>query len=274
MKHPEEVEYKERKEKPWIDKDKEKIVCNVRGKTIAVISDLHIPHENKSFVKLEIESLNDLKPEIIILNGDILDCLALSAFDHDMKDDESSLEYEIGKAKEFLRDLRKACPDSKIVFLEGNHEMRLRKYLMRRAPELNGLVTLPDLLSFDKFGIEWMPARREAVIAVENDTLVGHFDIARKNAGYTARELVERHNKNIVQGHVHRAAYVTKNTGTEELVGVEGGCGCELRPDYASYPNWANAFVLIDVDKEGKKMFKLIHFKDGQFEVNGKKYKI
>src|SRR5690606_29598869 len=72
----------------------------------------------------------------------------------------------IDRAAEEAAIQRQLAPDADIVWLEGNHESRLTKYLVDRAPALVGLnkggqtaqpvMSLSNLCRFDEYGIEYL----------------------------------------------------------------------------------------------------------------------
>ena len=75
--------------------------------------------------------------------------------------------------------------------------------------------------------------------------MVGHWNIARKESGYTARALVEKLGISLIQGHVHRMGTHYKTLAKREIVGYEGGCLCNLNPTYLKRPNWQQGFILV-----------------------------
>ena len=49
-------------------------------KRAVVINDLHVPYEDKKSVKLVKQYINDVNPDVVVLNGDIADCADYSKF--------------------------------------------------------------------------------------------------------------------------------------------------------------------------------------------------
>src|SRR5205814_2880828 len=64
-------------------------------------------------------------------------------------------EIEIGRS--VLRSFRRSLPNTRITWIEGNHEFRLRKYLIQNARELYGLpgVSVPDIFDLKRLKIEY-----------------------------------------------------------------------------------------------------------------------
>lgn len=106
---------------------------------IMVVSDIHFPYEDKSAVTAFIREVGFKKPDIIVLNGDLLDFYKLSKFSKDPAG--KNPEEEIEMCKTFLKCLRReAGKECKIYYTIGNHSARLRKYILDNAPMVAGLM--------------------------------------------------------------------------------------------------------------------------------------
>ena len=90
----------------------------IKGKKIAVLSDVHIPYHSIDALTACIDFLQDEKPEAILLNGDILDFYQLSRFGKDPR--KRSVAHELQAAREFLDVLSQF--GAKVYFKIGNHE--------------------------------------------------------------------------------------------------------------------------------------------------------
>lgn len=85
-----------------------------------VISDIHFPYQDDKALKAVYKFLEQHPVDTIILNGDILDFYDVSSFDKD-PDRINSLQKEIDLAQKFFKKLRDLSPNSRIVFVKGNH---------------------------------------------------------------------------------------------------------------------------------------------------------
>lgn len=218
-----------------------------------VVSDLHFPYHCPWAVDLSIKIVTVVQPEQVIVDGDLIDFYQLSFFDRDpARLAECALQDEIDMGVAYLRRLRQASPaGTKIVFVPGNHEDRLRRYLWRKGPELSSLraLSLPSLLCLDELGIEYQPDE----VSLANDNLVvKHGSVVRPVAGQSAMGELARefYARSTVTGHTHRLGqgYVRHVKGA--VMGMEVGCLCNLRPssDYIRNANWQNGMGDIEVD--------------------------
>lgn len=228
-----------------------------------VLGDWHIPYQDDKALKLVFRIVKSLKPNIITLNGDILDFYALSRFSKD-PNRVLSLQEEIDTAYEYLKRLRKENPKAHIIFIDGNHEFRMEKFLSDKAPELYGLKraeddspvhSLDSLLRFKDLKIEQVSSGlKESYYWYGNELLIGHFNRINKHSGYTAKNLLEDKHVSLIQGHTHRlgSSYRTVRVGENKyriLVAYENGCLCGLQPTYVLDPNWQQGFSVVHKKK-------------------------
>lgn len=87
--------------------------------TIVIASDIHIPFQDKAAVKAFLGYVKEKQPEIIVLNGDVLDMFMLSRF---TKGEGRNPLEEIKMCQALLGTLRNTCPNSEIFYVIGNHE--------------------------------------------------------------------------------------------------------------------------------------------------------
>lgn len=87
--------------------------------TIVIASDIHIPFQDKAAVKAFLGYVKEKQPEVIVLNGDVLDMFMLSRF---TKGEGRNPLEEIKMCQALLGTLRSTCPNSEIFYVIGNHE--------------------------------------------------------------------------------------------------------------------------------------------------------
>jgi hypothetical protein len=243
------------------------------GEVAAVINDVHIPFEDQRSINLFIKWLDDNKLDRLFLNGDIMDMPDLSKFDKD-PNNRMPIEEQIERTKGFLKLLIQHTR-AKIYYVSGNHEKRLKKYLMRNAPELCGVVNLKELLDLDKLGVELIDPDPESYLKY-GSTLIGHFDMARKGSAMTARGLLQRFGgaMSVVQAHTHRGGVVYQTLAGRTVASVENFCMCDPNPNYITLPDWQNGFTKI-VSHARSAVQEIIQFHIGEegFTDGEKKYK-
>ncbi|MCS6966870.1 MAG: metallophosphoesterase, partial [Candidatus Kapabacteria bacterium] len=99
---------------------------------IVVFSDVHSPHHDPHAMELALRIAQWISPHIVILNGDFVDFYAISKFPS-RPIRRLLFREEVEFARDLLRYIRKELPDPLFLYLEGNHELRLKMYLWSKA---------------------------------------------------------------------------------------------------------------------------------------------
>ncbi len=157
-------------------------------------------------------------------------------------------EFDFGNA--ILKEWRRILPEARIVYIVGNHDFRLRKYLIDFAKEIYDFIDFPVLLGLPELNIEFVDLPKNFGRFTDNfiefnGILIGHFDRASKHSAYTAKSIIDDRGISVVQGHIHRLALYHKTTIRETLTGVENGCLCKREAEYIISPNWQQGFTMI-----------------------------
>jgi predicted phosphodiesterase len=214
---------------------------------IAFPTDQHYPYQDDYARSVALQIVRDFNPHLFISGSDGIDFYAVSSFDKSPERvKQGGLQREIDAWIAGEREWMDATPNAKRVFIEGNHEDRLRRYLWQHH-EIADLraMQLSHLLEFDKLKLIHM--RSNEIIV--GRLLIRHGSKVSANSAYTAKGELEseRYDFNLLTGHTHRmgAYYVKKR---DEIVQAhECGCLCRLDTEYVARPNWQNGFMLATV---------------------------
>ena len=117
------------------------------AKRILAISDLHIPYH----YPVDIFSAYVGNVDVIVLNGDVMDCQSISLFPKKYR---INLIDEMVEARQYIIDLIELVKPKKVIVLKGNHEYRMLRYLSERLNEdlMNLMPDSPmDLIINDGF---------------------------------------------------------------------------------------------------------------------------
>jgi hypothetical protein len=154
--------------------------------------------------------------------------------------------------------------------MEGNHEVRVKHFLMRKAPELFSLpnMDVPGLLC--SYGgpqamhrVEWVHDCR-VVRTGHLAHLHGHE--FRGGGGVNpARWLFLRAGENAICGHFHRTSEHSEPSLSREQRGAwTTGCLCTETPDWMRHTKWNHGFAWIDVEADGSFRVKNIRVINGK----------
>lgn len=222
--------------------------------TIAVINDLQTPYHDPLVLSLVYKVLNEvIQPDELYMLGDIYDFYPISSYSKSVeRRSQWSLWDEIQESRQVVEQFRNVKGLKRVRLFGGNHEDRLRRYLIDRAPELIGIPELEihRLLGFDKR--DYLPYTSDE-FHVRNNLLFHHGHVTRKHAGYSAKAHVEQYGMSIIHGHCHRGGRFETRKYREDLVGQENFCLCDLNPGYTRFPDWAHGFSVVYLNKNNKR---------------------
>lgn len=225
--------------------------------TILVASDVHIPFQDDDAVDAFLEYVRVTQPKAVILNGDILDMFMLSRF---TKGEGRNPLEEISQCRALLASLRKLCPDSDIFYVIGNHENRLEKYVLNKAPELASLVE--DVFTILK--VEDFKIRGCASVTVNDKVVFKHGTLLGNKSGLSAIKEMENAYMSGCTGHTHRLCkYIARKSG-KKFFWVETGCLCSLNPEYMINPNWQQGIARLDFKSGKVHNAKIIEIENGE----------
>lgn len=241
---------------------------------ILCISDIHIPFN------LPVDILSKYRGSVdtIIVNGDLLDCFSCSSFPKKFKVD---LGEELVLGRQYIIDLINNISPKKIMFVLGNHEYRMQRYLSDRlSSELLGIVPSDPLRMiidqgfdvddirnktkthyssiremFEDSNIEivydgdWWIKEGNVIFCHPLNYSSGMLKTTEKAVDYFLR--IDRTFSGIVMGHTHKLGSFCQ----ANIKMYEQGCLCDLNKlDYSNgkliIPN-QNGFMYICLDNDG-----------------------
>jgi hypothetical protein len=235
---------------------------------VAVLGDQQIPFEDPAAMDAALEVVAAVKADTVILNGDVVDCYAESVFLKDWKLAALATKESHIRARRYMECFEQV-PQK--IWLGGNHEERWKKELWREiakgdkagaiasnlvaAMQAKGVeIDLGDpvgsferIYSMGEHGFKFYPYHHRLYLA-EGNLVVTHGEYVRKDAGAAARATYEWLGKSVIVGHTHRLGSYYRKTDEKEHGGWEGGCLCQLEPEYCTTPNWQQGLTLVRID--------------------------
>ncbi|MDA2925806.1 metallophosphoesterase [Acidobacteria bacterium AH-259-G07] len=247
---------------------------------VVIANDFQIPFHNQKALALFKVFLRREKPDWLILNGDFHDFWEISNFDLTPRTGKEFLE-EIKIGQKILKSFRRILPKARITWIEGNHEFRLRRYLIHKAKELYGLpgLSVPELFGLKELNIKYIPCSQGASRFTSNfirvgNLYVGHWPTVAKHAGYAAKGLVDDKGVSLLQGHTHRfGAHARTTVDGRVLLGIENLCMCKA--SYISHPNWQMGFSVVYLETKSRRFqWYPILIGDRGFVWKGREYRL
>lgn len=213
--------------------------------TIFVASDCHYhPGEpstaHKAFVKL----IKKMKPEIIVMNGDVFDGATISRYPavgfESVKP--PTVKEELEAVSDRLADIVQVAGNARKVWTIGNHDMRYEARLTQAAPEYEGV---QGFALRDHFP-EWMHCMS---LMVNGNIMLKH----RYHGGiHAAYNNTLKAGISIVTGHLHRLQAAIWSDYNGSRFGIDTGTLAEIHGDHMSYgednpKNHASGFAVLSI---------------------------
>jgi predicted phosphodiesterase len=194
---------------------------------ILLIPDVHVPYHDHDAFALMMKAAKAFKPDHAIILGDFIDCYAVSS--HSKHPDRSlKLKEEVEGTKAAL-DLIKSLGAKNNVFIAGNHEDRLERYLKDKAPELFNFINIQNILELKEKGFKYVPYKQSYRIGKLN--LTHDTGNAGRFAHYKSLDTFQH---NVIIGHTHRLGYAVEGNaqGERHLTAMLGWLGDVEQVDY------------------------------------------
>jgi len=241
-------------------------------KRVLIIPDCHIPYHNKKAWNLVLKVAKKWNPDVCVVLGDWVDFYSVSS--HQKTLERRNFKQEISLANKEMDKLDKALGNStKKVYIAGNHENRLERYLMDKAPDLLDFVKPEELLKLGVRNWEYVSYRRDFKIG--NLYLTHDIGHAGKNAAFRAADVYQA---NIVTGHTHRMIYVAQGNikGRIFISTSFGWLGDWKQAEYMhrakSVTDWTLGFGVAYIENDGTSHIRPIPIIKGKCVVDGKIY--
>lgn len=188
-----------------------------------------------------LRAAKQFRPHTVVVMGDLADFYAVS--NHDKRPDRMPFHEEVSSCNGALDQLDNLGAQKKI-YLMGNHEDRLQRYLTTKAPELYRHVSVDRLLGIRKRGwqlVEFLDFTKVGKL------YLSHCEDARKCGRDAFRQGRIRFGGNFAMGHTHNLAvdYEGSADGVPHVGAVFGWLGSVDKIDYTSRSQarkWTHGF--------------------------------
>lgn len=260
------------------------------------------PTHDEAAISILLALIKDMQPELVVMVGDNLDLpemgkyLTYPAY-------AQTTQAAIDRATMLCAQLRSAAPHARIIWLAGNHEERMPKYLLTNAGAAYGLrkgntpdswpvLSVPYLCRMEDYGVEYFPGYPAADLWVNKKLRIIHGDRV-KSSGSTAHVYLNAEKTSVIYGHIHRieCAYKTREDydGPRTIMAASPGClaridgaipstkgGVDLdgRP-LVRHENWQQGIGIVQYEDDGEHKFsyECMTIYNGWSMFRGKEYK-
>jgi len=237
----------------------------------AFIPDTHIPYHDAKALEVAIEVIQDFRPHELVFLGDFFDLYCVSQYSQDPLKCAKVLQEEIAEGKELLNAIERRSKAKSVVFISGNHENRLDRYVAENGPRLAGSLSVREVLGIP---VHWvfLPYGQKGHYRMGN-WVATHGSICNK---YSAAAMVAKYGCNVIYGHVHKIQrYQTADFSGRTMTGLT--CGwlgdSEKAAEYVkNVPDYSHGLALGWWRKSGKGHIDVVPIEDYRAISLGRAY--
>lgn len=209
--------------------------------------------------------IRELKPKVIVANGDVLDGAKISRFPPDGWDKRPRMADELEEVKERMAEIRHAYRGARTVRTIGNHDTRFDRHLAVNSSEFEGI-----------YGFrlkEHLPAWEETIsLFINRNCMVKH----RFHGGiHSSYNNTLRAGTSIVTGHTHLLEVKPWSDYRGRRYGVSTGTIADINGPQFAYTednptNWCSGFAVLNFDRDGNLLYpELAEVIDGRCYFRG-----
>jgi len=235
------------------------------------VPDCHYPHADSRAFHVLCEVARDFKPHEVVILGDFWDVYCLSRFQKDPQKNLLLFKDERIAGQEALAKLERFAKANRYVFLAGNHEARIDKYINAYADKLSGILPTREILGLPKKYV-YLPYGQGGFYKCGN-LIVTHGTLTQKHA---ACAMIMKYGTSVLFGHTHkRQVFHTTNIYGQILQGINiGWLGNEKHAEYISdVAEWTQAFALGWFKKNGTFWIDVHDIINQETVIHGRLYK-
>ena len=232
---------------------------NRRFKTAVIASDLHDIECDPFFLRVFVDTVQRIQPEVIVLGGDVFDFPEFGRYEVDPR--EWDVVGRIRAGHQICSSLRYAAPESQIDLIEGNHEARMLKHLSNVSPSMRAVLSdlhemdTRKLLKLDDYEVNYVAQadlqtftdsqlKREISknYRIYCNSFLGHHFPEARSLGLPG-----------VNGHHHKHVVWSEynvNIGSYEWHQL--GAGHVRQAPYCDGAKWQNGFIIANVDTHNR----------------------
>jgi metallophosphoesterase superfamily enzyme len=264
---------------------------------VVIVSDFHAPYHDEKLLELCQQYLQDVQPDRLIINGDLVDFPTTSRHRKTTTNKTASANECVQVGGEILAKLRASVPeDCRVQFIPGNHDGWLSTFLLNQAGPAYDLCvsgsdvpvwSLQSLFRFDELDIEMIGSEDQwghAVVQLTDHLVVRHGDSVRAGSGASVLANMRSAEYATISGHTHRAGIVSRclwlADGSHLVIqGAEVGGMFKMPSKPTDWPtytqhnmDWSPGFGVVEVEEDGHYSIDLATYQNGVLMVRGERY--
>lgn len=229
--------------KAHVDRIGHRITLDITDGVVVIFGDAHYwPGDRSTAHQALVQTIKNLKPDVIICNGDAFDGARISRHPVTSWAKMPEVKDELSYCQEMLGEIASVAPEkAKLIFNMGNHDTRFSARLAQTAGEYVGVpgTDLPD--HFPEWNFAWSTQ-------INQDTMVKH---RWHNGVHATWNNTLKGGMNIFTNHIHRLCVTPITDYNGRRYGVDCGTLSDFGPDVDKFIygednpfNWGSGFAI------------------------------
>lgn len=232
---------------------------------ILVLPDIHVPYQNKVALEAAMRLGEEFQPDEVVQLGDLLDCYTLSKYSRS-SNRHGNIADEIEEAHDLLDEIKTRTGAKRATFIEGNHEARIRKYVLEKCPELANLNALrvDHMLRLADIGWDFIPEHKFYQV---NNVFFTHGEYANM---HSAKKHIDEYRVTVIHGHTHRITSRYHRGLDKTICGYEMGflASFDVGAEFVKRANWQHGVGTVVMNGDDH-WINCHHIQKGKVEYNG-----
>lgn len=225
-----------------------RIEAELRDGICLVGSDCHYwPGPSSLMHRAFVLFCKELKPKIVILNGDVIDACSISRHPPIGWEKQPTVQEEIEAAQARLGDIERAACKARKIWPLGNHDGRFETRLATVAPEFAKIAGVHLADHFPLWEPCWSAFINQDVVIKHR--FKGGIHAPHNNTMWSGRTLIT--------GHLHSSKVIPFTDYNGTRYGVDTGCIAD--PDHRAFVDYTE-----DSPKNWRDGFAVLTFKNGR----------
>lgn len=249
----------------------------IKNGSVIIGSDFHIwPGEESTCLRAFKKFVDELKPQAVILNGDVMDFPRISRHPQNWESAPDPQE-EIEAAQDHLNDIVSRCKrGAQKIWTLGNHDARFESMIANATPQMRGV---KGVHLSDHFGA-WQKAMS---CFINEDVEAGRTMVKHRLSGGTHATFnnARKAGTSIVTGHLHsQNIRPISDYRSFDLYGVDTGCVADKEHRAFTYcedspKDWRSGFALLTY-RDGRLLYPELFtkFSDKEIQFRGALHRV
>jgi len=258
------------------------------------------PTHDEAAITLCLSVMRELNPDVVVLVGDNLDAPEFGKYRLSPAF-ALTTQASVDRCATFAAELRACAPEADIIWIEGNHELRILSatldnlkaaFGLKRGNDKNGLpvLSVPFLCRFDEHRIRYLAGYPASAYWINEKLKVIHGNRVR-SGGSTAHAYLANEKCSVLYGHIHRREWAERSRedfdGAKTIMAASpgtlartdgavpstrGGIDLDGRP-LPVVEDWQQGFGVVTFQPgDGQFFYEQVAIHEGQTWFRGKLY--